>query len=242
MLAEEDRHLTAVFLGNVPYQYLLNLLPHSPKPLFPVGLAAKFTRCLFLPPQDPRVVAWQVEWLEDATSLFAFQSTLMQWVIDQQLPVDRSHPFTPHVTLCRRPFAQKAWQHEFTLLPCLISHLHLYESIGNLGYKPIWTHSLIPPFEEIPHAADLAFRVSGTNLQQLFLHAQLALAFRVPALLAQYRNDSIASLEEGVAILNQMIAKQDAETGCGLKAVSYHGVALLKKEDPIFTWEMIVDV
>jgi len=124
----------------------------------------------------------------------------------------------------------------------MATDLTLYESVGNLTYKPIWSHPIAAPFEEFDHTADIAFTVRGETMAQLLLHAATALAFRVPALLPLLPTlPPAVTLEDSVAALNTIIATVDAASGCPLKAVSYHG-DITTDADGVLSWEMIVDV
>lgn len=241
LLKEEQRHMTLAFLGNIPYDQLKSILPVIPKPTFSVGLAGCFDHCLFLPPRNPHVVAWNVEWLDDPSPMLSFQKNLVEWLQQNHFNMDH-RPFLPHVTICRSPFQIRQWKEAFTPLPCILTKIHLYESIGNLNYEPIWSYPLSPPFEEIDHTADIAFRVYGENIEQLHHHALAALAFRHPQLLSlPYQKRNIDSLEMIIQDLNQRVSNADAESGCPLKAVSYHG-NIDQESTTLLKWEMIVDV
>ena len=242
-LAETDRHMTVVFLGNVRYPPLEKALTTLPKPDFKVGLAGKFNRCHFLPRHRPNVVAWHVDWLDKEYDLAAYQRVLVDWLELHDFPI-RIHEegFLPHVTVCRRPFRYTDWRKAFHPLPMVIKDLHLYESVGGLRYRPIWTCPLKAPFEEFEHTADLAFRVRGETLQQILRHAQAALAFHYPPLVSALSDHiEVASLDDIIIDLNALIAKVDKREGCPIKAVSFHG-KLIEEEDQTLMWEMILDV
>lgn len=129
----------------------------------------------------------------------------------------------------------------FHSLPYITRHLHLYESVGNLNYKPIWSHEILSPFEEFEHVADIAFRIHGKDVKQLYYHAQVALAFECPELVHYLDGESdVHSIEEVIMKLNEIITQGDREIGTPFKAVSFHGG--IKEEEEIFSWEMIVDV
>jgi 2'-5' RNA ligase len=235
------RHMTLAFLGNVDYQKVLNILPSFPKIPLKIGIGAFFDKCLFLPPRDPHVVAWHVDWLDNPKPLLTFQQALIRWLKDNHFFVDERE-FLPHVTIARSPFYASDWKQVFNSLPCMCTSIHLYESIGNLCYEPLWTLSLKVPFEEIEHTADIAFKIHGEHFAQLYTHAQLALAFRFPAILPYLKLESqITSVEDIVVALNKSVMIADGQIGCPYKAVSFHG-KVLHEEDGTLTWEMIVDV
>ncbi|MFQ5730268.1 MAG: hypothetical protein ACE5GN_07900, partial [Waddliaceae bacterium] len=208
-----------------------------------VGLAGKFNRCHFLPRKRPNVVAWHVDWFDKEYDLGEYQKKVVDWLHSHDFPI-RIHEkgFLPHVTICRRPFRYTDWRKAFHPLPMIIKDIHLYESVGGLRYKPIWTYPLRAPFEEFEHTADLAFRVRGENLHQILKHAQVALAFHFPPLLSHISDKStMETLDDIIIDLNTLITTVDKKEGCPIKAVSFHG-ELLEEDDGTLLWEMILDV
>ena len=241
ILRECDRHLTLAFLGNVSYQHVVDLLPTFPLPPLTVGLIGQFDKCLSLPIKHPHVIAWHIDWLTDPAPFLAYQQHLVEWLTSQGLPPLQHDTFLAHVTLCRSPFVMQEWKDAFSTLPCYITNIHLYESMGNSIYESRWNIPIKPPIEEIPHTADLAFRLYGSSLQHLYIHAQVALAFHYPPLLSFFSptfkgND----LDDLIIALNTIVTKADVEGQCPYKAISFHGD--LKKQETLLTWEMIVDV
>lgn len=240
-LEESNRHLTLAFLGQTDYSGLEKHLDSFPKPP-EIGFAGRFDRCLFLPEKNPHVIAWHVQWQEQASFLTRFQQQLNAWLKESGFfPANSHREFLPHVTICRQPFAQKEWKEQFRPLPLITGNIHLYESLGNLHYQPCWTYPITLPFEEIEHTADIAFLIHGISFQQLHSHAQIALAFKFPNILPYLSTPKENILLEDIVIdLNNSISRADQEIGSPLKAVSFHDK--LTKKDNILTWEMIVDV
>jgi 2'-5' RNA ligase len=243
LLEESHRHATLAFLGETNFSKIKEILASFPKPPFRIGLSGKFDQCLFLPERDPRVVAWHITWLENPKPLFAYQKEFIQWLQSHGFnPRNPERAWLPHVTISRKPFIVKEWRKAFTPLPCMITGLHLYESLGMSKYASLWHYPLLAPFEELEHTADIAFTIHGENLDQLYTHAQLALAFKFPPLLdfsaEEIKNNTFDDI---IVNLNDLIAKADAQLGCPFKAVSFHGELKEEKNGPI-TWEMIVDV
>lgn len=243
LLEEGHRHMTMAFLGNVVYEKIKQILPSIPSfpcLVSPVGIC---DQCIFLPKHFPRVVAWHVTWQTQQESISSFYKQLIAWLRQSDFKLDERE-FLPHVTLCRSPFRIREWKDSFIPVPCIVKGLHLYESKGNLRYEPVWSHPIKPAFEEIEHTADIAFHVHGENVNQLYIHALTALAFREPALVSYfpYSEETLPStLEEVIMQLNKVVAKADGEIGCPFKAVSFHG-ELMPQEDGTIQWEMIVDV
>lgn len=242
LIDEKHRHMTVAFLGNVDYSLLQPALAEIPMLPFAIGLTGIFDQCLFLPERHPRVLAWHVDWLESKEQIAAYQKQLIKWLEEKGFNPDARKQFLPHVTLCRAPFQQHPWEKSFERLPMMAGALHLYESVGNLKYKPIWTQEVVSPFEEIEHTADVAFHIHGKNLKQIQLHALVALAFKFPPLLDQLAGmPSPDSLEDVIIDLNECVSHMDARRGCPFKAISFHG-DLQELDEGILKWEMIVDV
>lgn len=239
ILDEQARHLTLAFLGGVAWSELQPKLARLPRPHFRLGIVGKIDKLLFLPHREPRVVAGHVEWLGKG-DLAAYQKTLIAWLQNEGYSLD-AREFLPHVTLARSPFSIHDWKEMKEEIPLFVSGIHLYESIGNLTYRPLWSHTLLPPFEEFEHTADIAFRILGEDLTALHIHAQMALAFQFTPLLRFISCEStVNSLDDIVISLNALISRADAEMGAPFKAVSFHGKIAEKKG--VLEWEMIVDV
>lgn len=242
LLQSDQRHMTAAFIGRSDYSILQPLLSAMPLPGFKVGFAGFFNRIVFLPKAHPRVVAWHVEWLDEASGVNAYVHVLTDWLKEHGFNPDERAEFLPHVTLCRSPFSFHEWRDAFHKLPMGLTALHLYESVGGLQYKSLWKHQLLPPFEEIEHTADIAFKVHGESVSQIYRHAFCALAWKYPEIL-KHKEESweVETVDDIVMKLNAITGKADAEAGCPFKAVSYHG-EIQSCADGTLMWEMIVDV
>jgi len=232
ILDEKSRHLTFAFLGNVPYDNLQKALEKFPIPPFQIGPVGICDQLLFL----KRVVAQHVRWLVDGEKLKLFVSEVHKWLTLLGYSID-TRPFLSHVTLARAPFNEEEWTSWFEPLPCMVTGIHLYESVGNLTYRSIWEFPILAPFKEIEHTADIAFHIRGKNLSELYLHAAVAMSFKFPPFLKYIKTTDAKDLNQVVKALNQMITECDLEIGCPFKAVSYH-TQLVEGEH----WEMIVDV
>ncbi len=242
VLSAPDRHLTLAFLGDADLDCLQQSLGDFLIPPFTIGLAAVFDRPIFLPPSSPRVAAWHIDWLEQKTEFLAFQKSLVLWLKERGFPVrENKGEYLSHVTLARQPFVISEWKKSFQKLPLYGKNIHLCESLGYSKYKVHWIYPILAPFDPIEHTADLAFLVRGKNLDQLHLHAQLALSFYFPPLIHYFNFGAVASLEEIVSGMNGMVARADMEIGCPFKAVSFHG-EIVQKENSMMEWEMIADV
>ncbi|MGE5196350.1 MAG: hypothetical protein ACM3JI_03360 [Anaerolineae bacterium] len=241
LIPEDSRHMTIAFLGQVPWKKLEEELAAIPKLPFHIGPVGFFDKLLFLPEKTPRVVAWHITWLEGHEQMRNLQAALMQWLKHQGYRIDEG-PFLSHLSLARAPFDCEEWEESFHQLPLFIKGLHLYESVGHLNYKPLWSHPLIPPFKEVDHVADIAFHIYAENFQQLYLHAQHALVFKYPELLSYISSKrEIDSLDTIILNLNKLIAQADQEIGTPFKAVSFHG-KIEQESNQTLHWEMIVDV
>jgi 2'-5' RNA ligase len=232
ILAEENRHLTLVFLGQTSPSKLLEKT--IPLPTFDIGPASYSTKWIFLPSeQEARVIAAETASLGP---LLAYQHTLAQWN-----PSPDSRPFFPHITLARGPLDVEAWKKIPCEIPFYIRSIALMESLGHSHYQTLWSHPLLPPFAEIEHTADIAFLIRGSDFYDLFLHAQVALSFKFPSLIAYFSKEkNFPSLDTVIAALNEVIAKADLDIGVPFKAVSYHDE--LSYHSNHLEWKMIVDV
>jgi 2'-5' RNA ligase len=239
LIEPTSRHLTLAFLGNILFPPLRDILSEFPIPSFLVGPVGHFDRCLFLPERHPHVVAWHVQWYEKV--LFdTYQQYVVKWLKSKQYPID-DRPFLSHVTMARSPFKEHEWKKAFAPLPMMVKNIHLYESVGNLVYQPIWTQPILSPFEELDHTADIAFVIQAESMENLHLHAMIALAFKFPSVLKYIEKVPLQSqLDDIIISLNQLIAEVDSDIGCPFKAVSFHGE--VEKKNNVFQWEMIVDV
>lgn len=240
ILEASDRHLTLAFLGDANLSQLQTLLPSFPKPPFEIGLAAYFDHPIFLPPRTPHVAAWNIEWLEQKEPFLQFQTELIAWLKTNGFPLrEGKGEFLSHVTIARTPFVIREWKEAFEKRPLFVRNVHLYESLGYSHYEVRWTYPILAPFEEKEHTADIAFTIRGKTMQQIHLHAQLALSFHFPPLIGYFSSANVQNLDEIVRSLNSIIGKADQEIGSPFKAVSYHG-NLEGRE--LLEWEMIVDV
>ncbi len=236
LIEEHSRHLTLAFLGNVSYE-----AHNIPLPEFKVGLIGVGDHLLFLPEKHPRVVAYHIRWPLQEPLLLSFQSRLVSQ-LQQAGHTLSTQSFLSHVTIAREPFVREDWKQTEWNLPFLLKAIHLYESVGNLTYLPLWSHPLALPFEEQEHTADIAFLIRAETIEQLHLNAQAALAFKHPLLMPYLEFDRLQnSLDDLIIQLNRSIARADAAIGCPFKAVSFHG-NILRDASNILHWEMIVDV
>lgn len=177
-LKAKHRHLTLAFLGNTSYKKIRALIPKMPKPPFRVGPVALSDACLCLPKRHPNVVTWHVDPF-GPDPLLEYQQELASFLEQEGYEME-TREFLKHITLGRSPFKEKEWKKSFRPLPLYFHHLHLYESFKGHRYEPIWTHDLLPPFEEVKPGY---FKLHGESFQQVFLNAQVALAFKFPELL-----------------------------------------------------------
>lgn len=241
IINEKSRHITLAFLGNCSFSELKDKLPQFPKPDFTIGLVGICNKILFLPKRHPRVVAFHIDWLDEKEKLLTSQKTLVQWLEKEGYKTDKRELLS-HVSIARSPFDETIWENAFIPIPIYIKAFHLYESVGNLIYESKWEMPFIPPFEEFEHTADIAFRICGSSFEELYTHAHVALSFSYPAFISYFvKKESVQSIVDVVAALNENIAKMDAEIGIPFKAVSYHGEAQ-KNSNNLLEWEMIVDV
>ncbi len=241
VLDPSDRHMTIAFLGSVSYSKIADLLPNFPKPPFNVGLTGFFDKCLCLPEHHPHVIAWRMGCWSEYSIVEEYQMRCIKWLREKEFFLSHADSFLPHVTLCRSPFVVNHWKKSFASIPFYIKDLHLYESLGNSKYQPIWTVPLQAPFEELDHTADMAFLIRGGSINQIYHHAYAALSFHYPLLNSYTAIEvKLEKIEDVVTALNTQVSRVDQEIGCPFKAVTFHGDLL--QDEHGFKWEMIVDV
>jgi len=149
-------------------------------------------------------------------------------------------PPLPHITISRTTGQEEMWEKAFKPFPFYLKGFHLFHTIGHLQYEKVQSILLEAPFEEIPHTADIAFKVKGRHVKDLYLHAALALSFRAPTLCKWIHGYIPNSLDEVVTSLNKLLYLLDIEEGSPLKAVSHAG--FVEEKGQLLEWEMIVDV
>lgn len=238
IVKEENRHLTLSFLGSCDWEKMQKLLVNFPGFQRKVGAASLFSQALFLPINHPQVVAWKVQ--ENSFFYQKIKNELDNWLKKQNCKQDQK-PFLPHVTIARFPFPRDPWQKHFINLGVQFHELHVYESFSFSEYRSLWKWNFLPPFEEISHIADRAFIIRGENIQEIYEHAKIALFFDDPLYFPYVEfQKKVTSLDETVIALNDLIALCDKKIGSIYKAVSFAGE--LKKENSVYSWEMIVDV
>jgi len=238
VIDEEFRHDTLAFLKSTSFEDLKRILPTFPKPPSQVAPSGRFVSCKLLPEKTPRVVAFEVDWLEKA--ILDFREEIAGWLKSGGISID-PRPWLSHVTVCRTPFEQDPWIEAFHPLPLYSSSIHLYESLGYSKYKSLWNLDFHPPFTEIEHTADLAFCIYGRDIWQIYVNAFTALCFEAPELTPYFVEQGVNSVVEIVMLLNDAVHELDRHIGCPFKAVSFHG-EIRELEPNLFKWEMIVDV
>ncbi len=243
LISTLQRHMTLSFLGTVDYEHLLSILENLPPCTSCIGSVGVFDQCLFLPNKQANVVAWHGKLIGDTAKIINFQKSLTLWSqLEGYSHDDIEREWLPHVTIARQPFDAAAWENVFKPLPFMLGDFCLYESLGNLNYAPIWKRSVTPPFEEIEHTADVAFNVYGQSLEQIYLHAMIAISFIFPPMLLYLeQNLKVNSLDDIIIFLNQFVYRADCSIGCPFKAVSFHGDLQILTNN-ILKWEMIIDV
>jgi 2'-5' RNA ligase len=243
VIQSADRHVTLAFLGEQEEEELLFLLKEVPADTLSISPSGIFTKCLFLPTRYHHCVSWEIEWKTENEPIHTFTNNLHSWLVKKlkSMPQKKGEVHF-HTTVCRRPFQEKEWKKAFKPLPVIAKALHLFESLGHSKYLSRWQRAFFLPVVEIDHTADIAFLIRGKTLQDIYTNAQIALAMNFPQFIPYFEwEDTIHSLDECIAKLNQIVAKVDSALGSPIKAISYHG-ELIQKNTTIYEWEMIIDV
>ena len=188
-------------------------------------------------------MAWHVKWFDEEYDLGTYQKELADWLEDNDFKV-RLNPkgFLPHVTLSRRPFKYHEWREAFQVLPVIIKDFQLYESVGKLRYKPLWSYHLPEPFVINKTETEYQLTLRGENLLQLFHHCLTALAFKHPEILRRYREEvSINELSDVVSNINTIIEKARKKISLPysmLESVSEPA----NNGDGVLTWDVILPI
>jgi len=217
------RHMTIAYLGSRQID-----TSAAPLPPFRVGPVGFFDKVASI----KSVLAWHVRWQSDGIEHYIEE--VRRW-----LEMDKGD-FLPHVTVCRGEFSASEWKRAFSPLPMVVGALHLYESLGYSQYRAVWSHTFAPPFEEIDHTADVAYRVRAESIEELERNAQIALAFEFPPLLPYLKEAKGGSVGDMVGRLGELVRRVDSEIGAPFKAVSFHGD--IRENEGLLEWEMIIDV
>ncbi len=242
LIDEKNRHVTLLFLGNVEEEEILKSIKSTPLPPFKIGAVGEFDKCLFLPENNPRLVAYRVNFLEKNKDIENFQKELLSFFQNSSFDIKQENNFLPHITICRNDFDMTTWKQKFVRTPLYLKSFNLYESLGSSEYKSLWKREFIKPFEEIEHTADIAFIIKGENFQKLLVHAFSAMSFKSLDFLKYFNSlKNVDSLDDVIINLNEIITKAEIENvHLPFKAVSFH--SKIEEKDNILSWEMIVDV
>lgn len=231
-LKAKHRHLTIAFLGDTSYKQVRSLIPKMPKPSFRVGPIAVSDACLCLPKRDPRVVTWHVAPFGKDT-ITEYQKEVSSFLGERGYPVDERE-FLKHITLGRSPFNKKEWKKSFRPLPLYLKNFHLYESFNDLRYEPIWTHDLLPPFEEVQEGL---FHLHGESFQEVFLNSQIALAFKCPSLIPFLDpNYTVRNLHDGGIRLRSILNSAYEGRVTAIRDATFPDSG--KQEKGLLTWEL----
>lgn len=241
VLEPQARHLTLLFLGNQELDACKTVFQKA-SPLPRIAPVALLEKALFLPQDKPRVVAWYLNLLRQEAFWSRYRRDLVKIAKEEGFVIqNENRSFLPHVTIARGPFKQEEWQRHLIPLPSRIKSMQLYESLGNAKYKVLEKKSMRLPFEEFSHTADVAFLIRGESMQQLHLHAMMALAFIFPQMIDSFEYpEENKQLEQVIYALNKWIAVVDRQIGCPFKAVSFHGI--IREVGGMLEWEMVIDV
>ena len=242
MIDEKSRHLTLLFLGFINFQNIKTYLIDLPKLDLKIGAVGYFDKLLFLPQNHPRVLSFDVEFLEKKEKIYEFQKQLVSFFKERNFEINQKESFLPHVTICRDSFNSKNWKENFQRSSLYIKGFCLYESIENSIYNILWKKDFLDPFEEIKHTADIAFIVRGENFLDLLIHSFSAISFKDPKLINYIhllKNPN--SIDDVIINLNEIVTQAEIDgENISFKAISFH--ADIVKKDEILYWEMIVDV
>lgn len=204
VLDMNSRHLTLAFLGDCFFSELYNF----PVPSYSLGSVGYFDELLFLPKRKPKVASWHLKCLIE-NGLFEYQRSLIDWLLSCGYELER-RDFLPHVTVARSPFNEEEWSSAFKPLPFCLTGLHLYESLGNLVYKPLKSYPLLQSIQREFFGKSSCFLIRWKELEDLFISVQMAIAYAFPNfienVLLKESFENLKSLERTVEnILEQFL-------------------------------------
>lgn len=235
------RHLTLAFLGQRDRVQVLQQA-QAWRPSLQVAPLLAADRWSLLPDRNPHVLALSTPLATQQMQVQQVRRNCCQ-AFGLQLPIphdgeqEGSWDWHPHVTVSRDPKVIPSW----APLPLVCGDLHLYESLPDRVYRPIYSWAVAPAFEEFEHPADRAYRCRGSSWAELCLSLLWALAQEVPSLVVQApRCNDVRSHAEAVALLNQILSEADASGPIPWKAVTFHGS--IHQQTLPWIWEVVIDV
>jgi len=82
----------------------------------------------------------------------------------------------------------------------ITTHLHLYESIGQLCYKPIWSRRVLEHISRmaLPQNTCTVFHLKANSYKDLWIHAWLGVSFIYPQVILENFSDCVFEDLEGV--------------------------------------------
>ncbi len=226
-------HLTLLYLGSTSYKKIRNLIPQMPNPPFRVGPLGVSDACLCLPKRHPDIITWHVEPF-GSDPITAYQKEVTDFLVNHGYEIKEKQQIK-HITLGRSAILKKELKKSFRPTPLYFKNLHLYESLKGNRYEPIWTHDLLPPFEEVNKGS---FTLYGESFQQVFLNAQIALAFKFPALTPfldpHYK---VRNLHDGGVRLTAIINQAYREANVPIESAFFPEEG--KESKGVLTWDLI---
>ncbi len=232
-LKAKHRYMTLLYLGDTSYKKIRGLIPKMPNPSFQVGPLGISDASLCLPKRHPDVITWHVEPF-GSDPVAHYQDEVTDFFIKNGYEIEEKKQIK-HITLGRSATLKKVAKKTFRPLPLYFSNFHLYESLKGGHYDPIWTLDLLPPFEEVDKGY---FTLYGESFQQIFLNAQIALAFKFPDLVPFldpfYK---VRNLHDGGIRLTTIINTAYREAKVPIESAFFPDDG--KKEKRILTWDLI---
>ncbi|MDJ0652344.1 MAG: hypothetical protein QNJ27_05000 [Simkaniaceae bacterium] len=234
-LKAKKRHLTLLFFENISYEKIYDHIRFMPKPFFRVGPVAIADSSLRLPNRSPDILTWHVEAFGDDL-IDEYQRRIHDYFEEKGYVVERKK-FIKHITLGRSASLVKEAKKNFRPLPLYFSNFHLYEKHPGEHYEPIWTYDLLLPFEEKKKGH---FILRGGSFQQLFLNAQIALAFTCPALVPFLDQSYVVrNLQDGEVRLTTLINQAYKAVKVPIKKAIFPDKG--QEEKGLLSWDLFVE-
>ncbi|NGX52137.1 MAG: RNA 2',3'-cyclic phosphodiesterase [Candidatus Anoxychlamydiales bacterium] len=243
IIQEKNRHITLLFLGDQNYLDIAQYLKELSLFDFKISPSGFFEKVLFLPKKNPRLVAYQANFMDKNKKIQELQKDLFDFFKNKKFDLKQNRDnFLPHVTVCRNEFKIDKWENSFEPFAFYVKSFNLFESFGSSEYKTLWKNEFLKPFDEIEHTADIAFNIRGEDFSDLLYNAFIALSFKETKFLSYYKElKNVSSIDDVIINLNDLVTKAEIDgIHMPFKAISFHSD--IKREDNILSWEMIVDV
>ena len=230
----QKNHVTLLFFGDVSYKKIHETIRYMPKPSFKVGLAGLSTGLIQIPKRDPSLLTCNVDLLGTKQIDF-YQSQIMDYYTQYGFDF-KGKKFLKHITLGTSSIPDQELMGLLFPLPLYLKNLNLFEVRPGERFESIWTYDLLPPFVE----HDLGhYVIHGESFQQIFINAQIALAFKNPRFTPFIDSSyQVRNLHDGGVMLTTLINKAYRLAGVEIEKVSFSDNG--SQANGVLVWDFFV--